>query len=100
MQSFTGIAYFVSQPCFYIHVHVFKLYRPVKISGFYFMTNLIKALQNFFYIVCRQNTGVAKHLSMSPGTQNILLSHTLIKGDRSSEGLNKFIRSFREAATP
>ena len=59
VQAFAGVADFVGQAAFNVHVDVFQIQRPFAFAGFDFCQNLGHTLSDGIQVGCGQHAGLA-----------------------------------------
>ncbi len=100
MQAAGGIANFVFQPRFNIHMDVFQASQKGELTGRNFCRNFLQALVNCLTISCADDVLSDQHGSMCAGAGNVLGEKTLVKIDRRINGVHDLIGSTFKATAP
>ncbi len=83
-----------------IHVYVFKADRPCKVTGFYFLLDLVEPLQDLLTVSRVQNAGFGEHAGVGARTLDVITVEALVKADRRCKGFDKAVGGFAKASSP
>ena len=100
MQSAASLANSISQSFLDIHVNIFQGNLKGEIALFYFLVDILQALDNIITVCLRDNAYLGQHGSMGNGASNILIVHTLVKINRSLKIIYHLIGGLRKTTTP
>ena len=100
VQAFAGVADFVGEAAFDVHVHVFQIERPLQAACFDFGLDFGHAAPNVGQILRGEHAGFVQHLRVRERALDVVAGEALVEVDGGGVLFDEFGHGLVETAGP